>query len=226
MHAESIPPNYDQDPDRQLPVYILVGLRDETGRVAVAADLSSYGLAIQCFLSPIDALLEMAFAERNERYGVLDVWPAGRAPKHTLFADGEYQKPLSIHVAWFADRERLLVSSDGYPCRLVRDQGVRQRAQELDRALMVVDCSTVALINHVYEKAGLYAWRETQESVRKQFAAPFILQAELRRAIASFDDIETVTMEIDHATQLALYDPEAAQWHFIPRTAADEFKDF
>lgn len=86
---------------------------------------------------------------------------------------------------------------------------------------MVIDHDTLDMLDRVHERAGLFAWQETLESIREEFAKPFLQQTGLRRAIASFDDILTIRVSMDDATQLALYDPEAARWHFVPRNAGD-----
>ena len=61
------------------------------------------------------------------------------------------------------------------------------------------------------EQAGLYAYTETFDRVlaldersRKQ---------QVGRAIANMPERTTVHAQVN---QLAMYDPEAAQWHFIP----------
>jgi len=76
------------------------------------------------------------------------------------------------------------------------------------------EVTTDALIAYVRvrEAAGLFAWQETHASVLQW--SPARLAGVVQRALYSMD----VTLQGEQrALQLALFDPEFEQWHFVPQ---------
>jgi hypothetical protein len=81
----------------------------------------------------------------------------------------------------------------------------------VDPAEFEVDGIVLAEYSRIRELAGLYAWQET--------AADFLGWSDACRwAIAqrAIESIELMHGEPKDCKQLALFDPEFEQWHFVP----------
>jgi hypothetical protein len=68
----------------------------------------------------------------------------------------------------------------------------------------------------MYDHAGLFAWRETCESI-------WFWRVEQRHKMTdqAIRAVRTMSVPVSaSATQAALFDPEVGQWHFVPRIAA------
>lgn len=73
-------------------------------------------------------------------------------------------------------------------------------------------------IRSLFESAGLFAWEETAQTVHSTWDGPRMERA-MCRAIQSIRQTEQgdgVAMN-----QIALFDPEAETWHFVPHVPAD-----
>ncbi|QIN63451.1 hypothetical protein SBC1_34900 [Caballeronia sp. SBC1] len=74
-----------------------------------------------------------------------------------------------------------------------------------------VDAVMLAEYSQYRELAGLYAWQETAANILSWSERRIDLLAE--RALGS---IELTRGEPKDYKQIALYDPEFEQWHFVP----------
>lgn len=184
---------------------------------SVLADRSRFGPAIRCFLSPFDALLEMVFLRRQNSDAVEAVLQSSRVPAGIFFSNRFRQRPLTVHVAWLAHENRLVVQQNGRPIRTARDQAAQWRIGPRRDAEMAIEAETWAVLDRLHERAGLFAWRETLQTTRRWLASPAVEESALRRAITALEAVDLIVLPAGKAGQFALYDPEAGCWHFVPR---------
>ncbi|WP_342706099.1 hypothetical protein OHZ10_36250 [Burkholderia arboris] len=183
---------------------------------SVLADCSRFGPAVRCFLSPFDALLEMVFLRRRASGTVEAVLMSSRLPASVFYSGRFRHRPLTIRVAWLAHENRLVANQDGLLIRAARDQAARWRLNPRYRPAMAIEAETWLVLDRLYESAGLFAWEDVLENARQWVAAPAVAEASLRRAVAALDAVESIVLPAEEAEQLALYDPEAGCWHFVP----------
>lgn len=205
-------------PDFAQPVFVLTTpTREDVA--SIVADGSRYGPAVRCFLSPFDALLEMLFLRRKDPDAVKAVVRSSRLPTGIFYSSRFRQRPLALHLAWLAHEHRLVAYRDGQLIRVARDQAGQWRARRWSRGKLGIESETWAVLDQLHECAGLFAWRDTLQIVHQWFATPATAEGALQRTLAALDAIEPIVVPADHAEQLALYDPEAGRWHFVPRGA-------
>lgn len=170
------------------------------------------GQLMQVFMSPIDALIAGAFRTKpGLRYNV--AWAGAVGCKRFLAADGS--AVAALHVSWLAHAGQLLLRPDGIPCSCSRV--IRSAASGGDEPeKFEVDARSHAELDGVYEKAGLYAWRDTavrctewiwSEPGRRDTLVEKAVRAASARARAGVGQ---------ERYELALFDPEFEQWHFTP----------
>ncbi|MEJ0002804.1 MAG: hypothetical protein WDN30_03235 [Pararobbsia sp.] len=68
----------------------------------------------------------------------------------------------------------------------------------------------LGMIDRLYERAGLFAWRETHRGVLA--GAREWLTRRVMRAIGT---MPTAQEDVSHCREAALFDPEFGQWHFV-----------
>ncbi|AOJ64627.1 hypothetical protein WJ32_18810 (plasmid) [Burkholderia ubonensis] len=184
---------------------------------SVLADPSRFGPAVRCFLSPFDALLDMVFLQRRNPDVVAAVLRSSRLPPAIFYSSCLRQRPLTLHVAWLAHENRLVADEDGRLTRAARAQAGQWRRRRQTPDVMVIETGTLAVLDRLHERAGLFAWRDTLQIVRHWVASPAEDTAALRRAVTALDAVEPTVVPAGAAEQLALYDPEGARWHFVSR---------
>ncbi len=74
-----------------------------------------------------------------------------------------------------------------------------------------VDDLTLAAFSRIRESAGLYAWQEAARNVLNWSRSR--QQTVVERAL---DSISLLRSDASGCNQLALFDPEFEQWHFVP----------
>ncbi|WP_412529645.1 hypothetical protein [Burkholderia lata] len=203
-------------PEPEQPVFVLT-TPAPADVSAVLADQSRFGPAVRCFLSPFDALLGMVFLQRQDSDAVEAVLQSGRLPVGIFFSNRFRQRPLTVHVAWLAHENRLIAHQDGHLIRAARDQAAQWRMSPRRHPVMAIEAETWAILDRLYESAGLFAWRDTLQIARRWLASPTVEESSLRRAVAALDAVAPMVVPAGEAKQLALYDPEAGCWHFVPR---------
>lgn len=82
---------------------------------------------------------------------------------------------------------------------------------------MAIDSGTWAALNQLHERAGLFAWCDTLQIVHQWFAEPAAAEPALQRSVTALEAIESIVVPVDRGEQVALFDPESGQWHFVPR---------
>ncbi|WP_423383545.1 hypothetical protein [Burkholderia sp. LMG 32019] len=202
--------------NQEQPVFVLTTPTCEKV-TSILAGSSRFGPAVRCFLSPFDALLEMLFLQRRDPDAVDAVLRSSQLPSEIFYSSWVRQRPLTLHVAWLAHENRLVAYDDGRLIRAARDQAGQWRRRRRTPDAMAIDAGTLALLDRLHERAGLFAWRDTLQIVRRWVASPATEQAALQRAVGALDAVEPIVVPANAAEQLALYDPEGARWHFVSR---------
>ncbi|WP_051377091.1 hypothetical protein [Paraburkholderia dilworthii] len=111
-----------------------------------------------------------------------------------------------LHVGWAARNRRFVTGADGTPRAVIR----RTRVNDSEPSSPVLDADLAAEIDTLYERAGLYAWRETSAAVRR-WNESLVAEA-VMRALSCME-----TDEGGDYDQIAMFDPESGRWHFVTR---------
>lgn len=200
------------------PVYVVVAPQSPEC-TCVVYDRTDGGPAIRGFLSLFDADLAAYWMIRlggrfyGQRTSLID--PSHfRAPEGAGFA-------LNLHVGWVARDHQVLLGLGGEPMSVCRPLFVHDWATTFD-----VDDCTMKLLGAMYEAAGLFAWREMLDELENREDGQLKwAHARVRRSLfeggrwtlherGGFDSGGGYCESWD---QLALFDPESGQWHFVPR---------
>lgn len=158
MDAE-IRPHRDHRPFfSDLSAYVLT-FRDEEGKKRIATEGTASGCAIFCYLSPVDALIEvLRFSQTGQ--GV-EIMPA-ELVQQDAFRDADGRGLIAdVHLGWPVIDGRLLTRPGGALCgytRLMHHWAHEPLRFEFDEVLL-------AEMTRLHEWAGLYAWRETLDHV-------------------------------------------------------------
>ncbi|AQV94902.1 hypothetical protein BJN34_13530 [Cupriavidus necator] len=189
---------------RLLPAYVLV-FEDRDGDPCAVSSTTEQDRAITCFLSPFDAVIEAglrtALGQRCQLFhaSLLD---------GNLFRDADGAGFIAdIHLGWPARDGCLLQAARGAVGRYARE--MHHWAGEPEG--FEVDAVTFAEFSKLHERAGLFAWQETNAEVLHWTDAR--LRGAEKRAV---ETIAFAQGGIADCNQIALFDPEFGQWHFVP----------
>jgi hypothetical protein len=176
-----------------------------TGELRVATESDDDGRAILCFLSPLDALIEAArFSQLGQAYHVM---PAAQLDCG-LFQDADGRGLLAcVHLGWPTHHGRILTRPGGAFGRYARTVHIWAN----DPPWFEVDPATLAALDDLHERAGLFAWRETHRAIREWDWARLHEAAGLAIHTAP-------VMIVDGASTcdgVGLFDPEFGQWHIV-----------
>ena len=189
-----------------LPAYVLL-LKDSGGDWCIDAAQTELGRAVTCFLSPFDAIIEAAHLAKNgPSYRVM----AASEIDKNLFCDPDEEGLIAdIHVGWPACDGRILKRPSGAfgrSCTVMHHWAAYPPRFEVD-AVMLAEYSQYR------ELAGLYAWQEAAANILSWSERRIDLLAE--RALASIELTHSEPKDCKQI-EIALYDPEFEQWHFVP----------
>jgi hypothetical protein len=159
---------------------------------------------IQVFISPVDAVMESLWLPLKP--GTVEV-VSSCFPFVQSFIKAHKSLSPTLHLAWQARARKLLRSSDG---RLLPvTHGIILEPGESN---ITPSKASLIAFDLIREMAGLYAWRES--------AREFFRWEPQRQAQAMQRGRETVKAGIMGGStefdQLAVFDPEFMQWHFVP----------
>ncbi len=159
------------------------------------------------YLSPLDACFDAAWC--GLQMGQYQVVPATGFEPQALVGNGAGPLRYCLHLAWGARDGALAVRRQGALVRLsVAREAVVWPGIETVRLALGQDALTS--YQRLWEGAGLFAYAESQRAILacsdRQRAA---------HASRAIDRIPATVAAGEGINQLALYDVEAAQWHFV-----------
>lgn len=189
-----------------LPAYVLT-FADAKGDRRIVTEKTACGRAILCSLSPVDALIEvLRFSKIGQRF---DVMPAQMVPQDAFRDADGHGLIAEVHLGWPVVGGRLLLRPGG----ALGGYSRMMHHWAHEPLQFEFDALALAEVTRLHERAGLYAWREALDHVRGW--NPRRLVCVVAHALAS---IELSRHSEGQAGQVALFDPEAEQWHFVPRS--------
>ncbi|MGT2459208.1 hypothetical protein ACU4GI_41340 [Cupriavidus basilensis] len=167
------------------------------------------GSALAVHISPFDALLNAAFVSSpGKPYQVVH---AAAFDPRTLIRDSGGKLHINLHCGWAASDGRIVVRRKGALASVCMVQTEEIPPARRDAIDLEVDRSGIARYERLREHAGLFAHADSHclletwtEQQRHQAVA---------LAIQRMPGTVSVGAQVN---QVALYDPEAAQWHFVP----------
>lgn len=196
-----------------LPLHVLVRLQpsgSSTARVMcepVKAGPAAGAQAMVLYLSPFDAHLDALWLGLAvEDYQVL---PLASFSPDELVARHQGHLPYCLHLAWGAHDGRIAVRAQGDPVRLSSAR-VAQVSASIDSIPLDIGLADLECHARLWECAGLYAHAET--AARLEQLNPQQRHWHAERAMERIPGRTEPGREIN---QIALYDAESAQWHFV-----------
>jgi hypothetical protein len=176
--------------------------------VNIADDLPDGGKALRCFLSPVDALID-AYFERSGQHREVKAVAAMR--RDAFNGIDSKQVTTCVHLAWEGKDGHTALRSNGRP--IAHAQLIRQR---VSHGIIEFEpmAETLEVFDQMYQRAGLFAWRETLADIRRWDQAR--MDETVRHALRT---MPAGKHETTGDRQLMLFDPEFRQWHFVPFSA-------
>lgn len=167
------------------------------------------GSALAVHISPFDALLNAAFVSSpGKPYHVVH---AAAFDPRTLIRDSGGKLHINLHCGWAASDGRIVVRRRGALASICIVQTEEIPEARRDAIDLEIDQHGIAKYERLREHAGLFAHAdshclpETWTEQQRHHAVAL--------AIQRMPGMVPVEAQIN---QVALYDPEAAQWHFVP----------
>ncbi|MRT32148.1 MULTISPECIES: hypothetical protein [Herbaspirillum] len=163
--------------------------------------------AMVLYFSPLEASIDALWQDLPpERYQVL---PVSAFTPDDLLRRHHGRLPVCLHLAWGAQDGCLAVRAQGGPVR-ISSASVAQVSAMTDTIPLAISHAELAGYARLWEDAGLFAHSETH--ARLLALSP---QERHRHAERALMRIPGKALPGQQINQLALYDAESAQWHFI-----------
>ncbi|WP_454725469.1 MULTISPECIES: hypothetical protein [Cupriavidus] len=167
------------------------------------------GDALSVHISPFDALLDAAFTSGpGKPYHV--VRAASFDPRPLIRSSGG-KLHLNLHCGWAASDGRVMVRRRGALasiCLMQTEDIAETRRDAIDVA---IGADSMARYERVREHAGLFAHADSHGLLETW------TEQQRHQAVGLAIQRMPGTVPVDaEVNQVALYDPEAAQWHFVP----------
>ncbi|WP_232456921.1 hypothetical protein [Burkholderia ubonensis] len=175
----------------------------------VLCERHSEGKAICGYLSPIDAMLEAVFSSRpGKRFEVI---PAQKFDPSVFINDYQGRLALDVHLGWLARDGQLIARPSGKPVACAVHHEILVPPEHVHHVAFTVEADTVAILERLYRSAGLVSYKET-------FAiAQGWPRARRDRIVSnSIRKVSSLAPAGTEYNQVAVFDPEFEQWHFVP----------
>lgn len=197
-------------------LYVSVRYTPQPGQpdaVRISCESTENGDAISTFLSPLDAMIDAVYCTKpGETFHVI---PASRFDPGEFIRNCGGMLRIVVHLGWAAHDRKLVLRHRGTPASAAEEASFP--VNNTSRVEITVPQDILAAIDRLHEHAGLFDYREPHgqimhwdEQRRHQAVA---------KAIHSIPDTVPSGSE---CTQIALYDPEGEQWHFVPIALLDD----
>jgi hypothetical protein len=188
---------------------LLLARRVDGGRFDVSGDMTSDGETLGCYVNSVTALVDATQMARAGRPGF---WcsDAGTFDRHLFRSRDGKHLVADIRIGWpVRGRKIILRPGLGFASFTKR---LRQRLPDDGNALSFeVNENAFTWLDAIHERAGLYAWRETARAMYS-WSADRVAQVACR----ALEAIDVTVCDASLCDEVALFDPESEQWHFVP----------
>jgi hypothetical protein len=179
--------------------------------VNVLCELTDEGKAISAYLSPLDAMIDAAcFSGPGRIYHAIC---AHEFDPGTFIGDHEGCLAFAVHLAWAAHSGKLIRRPNMAFAACRPAQAMQIQPTGMSRIEFNVARDILETYERIREQAGLFAHLETSRQI--------VDLSERRKHQIVAQAIQTIPGACDSDTgcnQLAIYDPDFTQWHFVPRS--------
>lgn len=183
--------------------------------VNVLCEYTDDGKAIAAYLSPLEAMIDAACFSRPGR--IYHAVCAHEFDPSIFIRDHHNTLVFALHLAWAAHDGKLIKHPNGAFGACSPTQAMAIAPEGASHIDFPVDPGMLATYEHLREHAGLFAYREAFKHVVD------MNERQRHQAVAQALQKVPGTLDADvECDQLAIYDPEFAQWHFVPRSLLDE----
>ncbi|MQR00970.1 hypothetical protein [Glaciimonas soli] len=195
------------------PFHVLVTYQPQQGQpdhVRVMCEAMEDGSVISAYLSPIHALIDAAFSAKPPTTFYKHV-PIQLFNPQEFITDFNGQLRFLFHCGYTAYDGKIIVRKNGHLGGFGSLQIEEIHANDINNIEFKIDKDIPAAMKRVYEHAGLFAYNETIENSSRWTEQE--CQKEVYAAVERIG--ETVDAGFQY-NQIAIYDPEFRQWHFVP----------
>lgn len=205
-----MPANPNSDPSdarffNKLPAYVAL-FSDGDDAFRVASEITEHGPVVLTFASLFDIVVELTY---RLRLGGTYIYESASELDPELFrAKGGTGFITDVRLGWPARDGQILLRRNGAFAGCSR----LMWHPEPDGLAFEFDTNILDEYSRLREMAGLYAWQETDAEIRRTWSERRVL-ALAERAVKL---VEVIGGSRTDWNQLAFFDPEFEQWHFVP----------
>jgi hypothetical protein len=172
------------------------------------------GKAICAFLSPIDAMLEAVCSSKpGKRFEAI---PARKFEPSIFIQDHQGRLALDVHLGWPARDGQLIARPSGKPASCAAYHEMQVPPEHASHIVFTLQDDTLTAMDQLFQSAGLFAYKETFATVHNWPRAR--RDKVVTHAIRKAWPLAPAGTELN---QVALFDPEAEQWHFVSTAPLD-----
>lgn len=162
----------------------------------------------RCYLRGFDALID-SLALLGQTGETHQATPVSSLEREFL-VEGVTQKPIVVHLGWRAKGYRVLQRPNGRLAGIGHLQPARPEASDI-----AIEAQALVTMQRLYESAGIYAWYDEYLVIASRSKMRMLGHA-LKALCDANPDIRE---DVDDYDQIAMFDSEACEWHFVPRDA-------
>ena len=191
--------------------------KGEPNHVGVMCEPLPEGDSIVAFLSPINAMIDAAYAAKPPTKFYQHI-PIQTFDPREFINDYDGTLRFAFHCGYAAYEEKIAIRKNGGLGGMVLLQTEVIQKNDINSIDFKVDGEILEAIKRTYGYAGLFAYQETFTHVGRW--------TEQRCQQEVYAAIQTVGTTVDPSVefnQIAIYDPEFRQWHFVPLEILEVF---
>ncbi|MBB5409320.1 hypothetical protein HDG34_003261 [Paraburkholderia sp. HC6.4b] len=203
--------NEQPEPSRYFSLFPLLALARDVagGQYDVSCEAGEDGPSVACYTNPVTAVIDATQYARAREPGYAPRL-AGSLERALFYRADCRCLMTDVRIGWPVLNRRIILRTDRTLSSVSRHirvpvlHGEAPDSFELDEA-------GLQWLDDIHERAGLFAWRETARAVAS-WPPDRVAQA-ANRALRS---IEVTVCDPALCDEVALFDPETGQWHFVP----------
>jgi len=170
------------------------------------------GDAMLTYLSPFDAWIEVAYSSKPGKvYRVID---ASTFDPREMIGDFGGKLHVGLHLGWAACNGALLAKPSGELVGYMTMQTLAVAEKDMADIEFDLNVENRQKIDRFHEKAGLFAYAESLAACMKWDPRRFDQEV----ALAIQNAPATCEASSAEVNQIAVYDLEGKQWHFVAVT--------